>query len=96
MDRFNFRINLRKIEISLSLRGGTRLNKEIMNAFDWRMGGVEKGKKGKEGNIFEPTCIRTWRCARSMQRNIAIVRMHGAAAGRPIAILRSEARYPRG
>lgn len=80
LDRFNFRVNLRKIEISLSLsevRGGRRtrrLNKEITNAFDWAE------SKRKEGNIFEPTCIRTWRRAWSMQRNIAIVRT--AQAGR--------------
>lgn len=92
LDRFNFRVNLRKIEISLSLslsfsevREGrcTRLNKEIMNAFDWEWAESKKGKKErKERNIFEPTCIRTWRCARSMQRNIAIVRIVQAGRSR--------------
>lgn len=52
MDRFNFRVNLRKIEISLSLRGGTRLNKEIMNAFDWADGRSRKRKKKGKKEIF--------------------------------------------
>lgn len=51
LDRFNFRVNLRKIEISLSLsevRGGRRtrrLNKEITNAFDWAESKKEKERR---------------------------------------------------
>lgn len=59
LDRFNFRVNLRKIEISLSLsevRGGRRtrrLNKEITNAFDWA-----ESKKKKEIFLNRPVFAR--------------------------------------
>lgn len=101
LDRFNFRVNLRKIEISLSLslspfevRGGrcTRLNKEIMNAFDWEWAESKERKKGRRKyfwtDLYSHVAMRTIDATQHSDRS--------HRAGRPIAILRSNACYPRG
>lgn len=98
LDRFNFRVNLRKIEISLSLsfsevREGrcTRLNKEIMNAFDWEWAESKKGKERKKyfwTDLYSHVAMRTIDATQHSDRS--------HRAGRPIAIFRSKACYPRG